>query len=116
MGKSGRKQRKPDVAIKGKVGISKIMKKTSRPSNFLDKVSFSPFTYTLHFCSITIIGIAVVKLAFLLQMKMRLSGGHFRMINEKLYTCSYVSLHYFSFVSFLLLYLYRITLLAEFHR
>lgn len=26
------------------------------------------------------------------QMKARLSGGHFRMLNEKLYTCSYVYL------------------------
>ncbi|WJX28836.1 25S rRNA (adenine(645)-N(1))-methyltransferase [Trifolium repens] len=27
---------------------------------------------------------------FLEKMRARLSGGHFRMINEKLYTCTYV--------------------------
>ncbi|KAI4338847.1 hypothetical protein MLD38_023855 [Melastoma candidum] len=58
MGKNSRKQRKPDVTTKGNGSSSKLMKKTSKPSNFLEK------------------------------MKMRLSGGHFRMINEKLYTCS----------------------------
>ncbi|XP_022867032.1 ribosomal RNA-processing protein 8-like [Olea europaea var. sylvestris] len=29
------------------------------------------------------------KSSFLDKMKARLSGGHFRMINEKLYTCTY---------------------------
>ena len=28
--------------------------------------------------------------SFLDKMRARLSGGHFRMINEKLYTCTYV--------------------------
>ncbi|URD82848.1 hypothetical protein MUK42_02376 [Musa troglodytarum] len=27
------------------------------------------------------------QLGFLQKMRMRLSGGHFRMLNEKLYTC-----------------------------
>lgn len=55
-------------------------------SNF--PISLSPFI----FCGIKLMPWLPLIWSQILQMRARLSGGHFRMLNEKLYTCRFHSL------------------------
>ena len=61
----------------------------SKTSNFLEKVStFLVLVYILKRNSTFLINIYIYIYIDDMQMKARLSGGHFRMLNEKLYTCT----------------------------
>lgn len=58
-----------------------------------------PFIYLLNFILFYFILRFDENGVCLSQMRARLSGGHFRMINEKLYTCTYAALCFFLFAS-----------------
>jgi len=63
--------------------------KLKESSTFLEKVLHNQNT-TFYLINLCFFFLGLMRIVCLSQMRARLSGGHFRMINEKLYTCTYV--------------------------